>query len=322
MIDRLDLASWMHFDAAHGAPTFFARPAWARAVAKTWPSLEAAPLCIAHDGVSCLVPVVRTKDARVPFREYLGFPMGGYTAVLRDDGGLADDALAAAVIAKASHKVDHLRVAPWPLQPIGTLTGAQVRMHETAVIDCRQGFDAVWSRVRGVTRRMVGQSQRRGVVVERGGAADAGAYYALLEHASHGWGLEKPTIPRALLEHVLELGGDDAQLWFVRADGEIIAGGVVLFGNDELFFWSAAMRREFTRFRPSNALNARLIEEACTRGVSWYNLGASEGLAGVARFKAELGATPMAYSELDFAKPGFRAYRRLRAGFSGVKKRA
>jgi hypothetical protein len=168
--------------------------------------------------------------------------------------------------------------------------------------------------MRGVTRRMVGQAIRRGVSCELQAADRRGLdlYYDMLREASTGWGLTQPTISRVLLDAVAARGGEDVELWFAMLEGEPIAGGVVLFGSDELFFWSAAMRREFSRFRPSNALNARLIERACERRVRWYNLGASEGLSGVERFKTDLGAVGIPYSRLTARTPAYRAYLALR----------
>jgi lipid II:glycine glycyltransferase (peptidoglycan interpeptide bridge formation enzyme) len=154
------------------------------------------------------------------------------------------------------------------------------------------------------------------VTCERAPVQELDTYYELLCEASRGWGLARPTISRDLLHAVFARGDGDAQLWFARVDGAVAGGGVILYGTDELFFWSAAMRRDFARFRPSNALNLCLIAQACARGVRWYNLGASEGLEGVARFKHDLGAEAVPYGEWRFAAPRFSFYHRARTQFT------
>ena len=311
MIDELSLDAWRLLDRRTPAPTFFARPAWASALATAMPALRPAPLRARINGKAFVLPTVCAQGRLSPFREYVGFPLGGYTCVLDEHGGPVPAALAATAIASLAARVDSLRIYPWPLAPVARID-AKGSAHETAVIDCTDGFGAVMTRMRGVTRRMAEQAQRRGVVCERAEVSELPAYYALLEETSARWPLGKPTISYALLEAVLEHGGEDAQLWFAHANGRRVAGGVVLFGADELFFWSAAMDREAAVYRPSNALNVALLRSACERGVRWYNLGASAGLAGVERFKHDLGAAPIAYREVHAQRAVLAWYERAR----------
>jgi CelD/BcsL family acetyltransferase involved in cellulose biosynthesis len=311
-LEQLSPEAWGAYDQAHKAPTFFARPAWATALAQTNPAQQAAALRVRLNGDTYLLPTVHADRRRTPFREYLAFPLGGYTCVLDEDAGVPPASTAQAVVATVAAQVDRLRVIPWPLAPTAVLAQARRRVHETAVIDCSGGFDAVMKRMRGVTRRMGEQALRRGVACARASVRELPLYYAMLEAASAHWPSGRPTISYALLARVLQYGGDDAQLWFARAEGRAVAGGVVLFGAQELFFWSAAMDRDAGKYRPSNALNVALIREACERGVRWYNLGASEGLRGVERFKADLGAQSITYHEYDLRRPAFAWYERAR----------
>lgn len=316
MIQSLSLNDWLAFDREHPAPTFFARPAWALALADAMPSVSAAPLLATVDGRTYLVPTVAPRRTRLRLSEYLAFPLGGYSCVLDlATGAPADAAATTSALRAISRSVDHLRIIPWPLGPAPQLQQATVTPHETAVLDCSNGFDAVLANVRGVTRRMAGQAERRGVMCERATIADLPEYFEILREASVGWGLPKPPVSFELLHAVLERGGDDAQLWFAKLDGAPIGGGVVLLGADELFFWSAAMRRDFGRYRPSNALNLALIRATCERGLRWYNLGASEGLEGVARFKHDLGATDVPYADYSLRRPAFKLYERVRHAF-------
>jgi CelD/BcsL family acetyltransferase involved in cellulose biosynthesis len=311
-LEQLEPERWAALDRAHRAPTFFARPAWATALAQTTPALRAAPLRVRVDGAVYLLPTVHAVQRRTPFREYLGFPLGGYTCVLDEGANVASRSQAAAVVATIARYVDRLTVVPWPLGPGDWAPLAANRAHETAVIDCSAGFDAVMKRMRGVTRRMAEQALRRGVVCARAAARELPTYYAMLERASSDWPGGRPTISYELCGRVLQHGGDDAQLWFAYVDRRPVAGGIALFGAQELFFWSAAMDREAARYRPSNALNVALLRAACERGVRWYNLGASEGLRGVERFKADLGADSIVYRECDVCSPAFTLYARAR----------
>jgi hypothetical protein len=72
------------------------------------------------------------------------------------------------------------------------------------------------------------------------------------------------------------------------------------------------MRADFAAARPSNALNVALIRAAAERKVRWYNLGSSEGLPGVQRFKEGVGAVTLAYTTWRRDSALFGLYRRLR----------
>lgn len=313
MIERLSLADWQLFDAVHRAPTFFARPGWALALADAFETLTPAPLRVrAESGKPVIVPLMQRTGGRLRWKEYVA-PYGGYTCVLDESGATASPADSASALETIARYADHLTAIPYPLAPGPRLPAAERIEHETAVIDLDGGAEAALGRLAGISRRMAGQAMRRGVTCAPSTENDAvDAYYAMLESSARRWGAQSPHIPRALLEAVLRHGGSDAEIWFARHEGQRIAGGVVFYGREEFFFWSAAMLHEFGRLRPSNALNVALIEAAATRGMRWYNLGSSEGLPGVARFKRDLGASDVSYAEYRFSRAAFSTYTALR----------
>lgn len=309
----LSTERWLQFDATAPAPTFFARPAWALALCDADPHLSPFAATVHLDGRRYIIPGVRGAS-RAGFSHVDAFPLGGYTCVLDEGGRLADALTSSRALAEAAAKIDYLHAVPWPLGPAPVARHAQRRELETAVIDCSNGYEAAIANVRGVTRRMAGQALRRGVecAPSQKTQRDIDAYYDILIEASAGWGLSAPPYSRALIDAVIQRGGDDVELWFAQAEGQRVAGGIIFFGKDELFFWSAAMRRAHAQLRPSNALNFALIARACERGVRWYNLGGSAGLAGVERFKTDLGAQTVPYYDLTFKRVHYAMYERLR----------
>jgi CelD/BcsL family acetyltransferase involved in cellulose biosynthesis len=315
MIEQLDIEAWQAFDALHPAPTFFARPAWALAIQHAYPGMRACPVRIGlRDGGRLIVPLVLAPGGKLQWREFLGMPLGAYTCALRDDGTPATTSEFSEGVEAIRHACDTFVCTPWPLAPRPVVrSGCTERVHETSVIDLADGLENALRGLDGVSRRMAGQAQRRGVqCAPSRSAMAASTYYEMLRIAAERWGIGQPHFPKALLDGLLINGGGNVEIWFAEQDGHPIAGGVVLYGSQELFFWSAAMRPEYSRLRPSNALNVSLIAAACERGVRWYNLGASEGLAGVSRFKRGLGATELPYSELQYARPSYSVYSWLR----------
>ena len=322
-----DVETWKALDRSP-APTFQARPAWILALCDANPSYVPGPLgCEFDDGSTCVVPLVRIRG-RLGWRVYSGTPLGGYTAVIGVDGTAIDARRTrAAYLAVLASRVDSIALTPWPLADADladlTEAGASAVRHETSVIDLADGADAALARMDGNTRRMAGQAQRRGVRCERAaGQAAIDRYYSMLEESASRWGRERPTFPKRLLESLVARGGDDVEIWFATFEGEPIAGGVMLYGAVEANFWSAAMRAEFGTLRPSNALNVALITAAAARGVRWYNLGESEGLPGVARFKQGLGATQRPYATWRRESPSYRFFSAIRAWTSRAPKRS
>jgi hypothetical protein len=312
MIERLTLEDWIAFDARHPAPTFFARPAWALALSDAQPWMTPAPLRITIAPTRHIVlPLMLMAGGKLRWREYCGFPLGAYTCFLRQDGTLADSAECDRALATLSRFGDAATIVPWPLAPRpANATGAA---HETAVVDLTGGLDAALANVAGIFRRMAGQAQRRGVVCAPSRDARAvDEYYRLLEASAVRWGIGRPSIRKELIEALVRRGGDDVEIWFASAEGRNIGGGVVFYGSQELFFWSAAMDAEYGRLRPSNALNFALLAAAAQRGMLYYNLGSSEGLPGVAKFKDNLGARDISYNDVTLARTPYRLYTSVR----------
>lgn len=312
MIDRVGIDEWMAFDAEFPAPTFFARPGWALALAEVYPNAVPSLLRIrSHRDRAILVPVMEMPGGALHLRRLNAFPLGGYTCFMHEDGTLAAADEVERALGELARYVHSAIVVPWPLGPVpANLHGIA---HETAVVDLSNGIDAALANVDGTYRRMAGQAARRGVTCETASGNDAiASYYALLRESAKRWGIPEPTERRPLIEALVKYGGRDVEIWFARADGTAIAGGVVFYGSTEFFFWSAAMLTEFGRLRPSNALNYALLHAAAKRGMQWYNLGSSEGLSGVARFKRDLGAAEVPYRELHLAKSPIKLMRSVR----------
>ena len=311
-VSRIKMTSkeWRAFDACHIAPTFFARPAWAFALEQTFNGLAAEAVLFRLPEGEAVFPLTRSGRGFVSVQ---AMPLGTYTLPLRPDGEPADPALAEAIV----HSITGADSADfsctlWPLGGYGAVNGCKRTIHETSVIDLRAGADAALARFKGVARRMAGQAVRKGVVCAREPQA-VGLYYDLLEEAAKRWGMDGPHLPRRLFEAIAAFGGDDVEIWIARYNGEAIAGCVTLYGSREAFVWSAAMRAKYADLRPSNLLNTEMIKTAVDRGMQWYNLGASEGLGGVARFKESLGSEVVEYATLSWSSSIYRKYQRLRS---------
>ena len=311
----LTIAEWIAFDRQHSAPTFQARPPWALALAAENPRNTPAPLRVdVSADLATIVPLVRTQSGRLKWRVFEGTPLDGHDVILSTNGTLVDGpALTRVLAALRAWNSDSLTLNFWPLLSVASIEGWSSRRFDASIVDLREGPDAALARMDGKSRRMAGQAERRGVVcVLQTDAAAIDSYYDLLVLSSKRWGKDKPIVSKTFLRSLVEHGGADVEIWLARYEGTTIAGLIGLYGTHECYVWSAVMDPDKAVLRPHNLLHLRLIQAAAARGMQWYNLGSSEGLPNVKRFKDGLGADTVPYERFTLEKGAYRVYRKLR----------
>jgi hypothetical protein len=164
---------------------------------------------------------------------------------------------------------------------------------------------------------MCRKAQRGGLTVERDSSPAAIAAYASLYRASsEAWGYATPPYPDILFEALL--ASQWAELWVAREGPKTVGGAVMLRGSDDLLYWSGAMNREYRHLAPSNALIRAVVEDACERGISYLDFGASTGLSGVEAFKRSFGAEERPYSSVSLSSWGYRQLERVQQGAARV----
>ncbi len=312
--ERLSTEEWLAIDRTAQAPTFFAKPAWAVAIGRIFPDMMPWPLrCKLDDGGEAFVPLVSVRG-RLGWKILHGMPFDGYTALLTPKGlGLAAD-VAAKVLEELMFVGDEVLLNLWPFDG-PRLPLADVRIAaETSAMDISGGVEAALSRIAPKSRRMAGQALRKGASCSIEPWAQAlPLYYGLLEEAAtQRWHREAPTIREDFLREVCAQGGADVEMWIVRYEGDAIAGGVALYGSQEVSLWTTASKPGMEILRPHNLLHATIIEHAARRGVRWYNLNSSSNLEGVLRFKRALGATTMPYEIVGHRSTRFKVVQGLR----------
>lgn len=241
-------------------------------------------------------------------------PFGGYTAVLTQQSEHVEPSVAGRVLQALLRQGDAVELNAWPLARPRVDASDIKKMEEASVIDISGGVEAALSRVGSKSARMAGQARRRGVTcaIESDEGA-VGRYYELLRDAAQmRWNLQLPVLSQEFLRQVVSAGEGSAEVWIVRFEGAPIAGGVALYGSQEVAIWTTAMRTEMEVLRPHNILHLNIIEHAAKHGMHWYNLLSSANLPGVLRFKKALGATSLPYEILGRESLPWRFVRALK----------
>lgn len=131
-------------------------------------------------------------------------------------------------------------------------------------------------------RQSMRRAERAGGTVESG--SDPEPFLALYEPASEGWSMQ---YPRELIRRLARAGA--LRFFDARLDGTVAASAVALVGIDHWFYWLSAQNEAGRQSEVGYLTLGALIETAHAAGVAGVNLGASEGLPGVAAFKRRFG---------------------------------
>src|SRR5215470_17148439 len=176
----------------------------------------------------------------------------------------------------------------------GPLKGVE---HSSQILSLEGGIDTIWrSRFSAKVRNQCRLAERKGVEVATAtDAADFSNYFSIYKIASARWNSQSPRYPWALFRELATLVKHGVELKIAYVKGRPIAGIVLFHGRRSTFFWGAAMLREFSSYSAHSALLRVAIEEACARGMTQFDFGASGPLESVRAFKESFGSRPVRY---------------------------
>jgi lipid II:glycine glycyltransferase (peptidoglycan interpeptide bridge formation enzyme) len=174
-----------------------------------------------------------------------------------------------------------LKVDPqWTTEQDGAVllkTGARQSRHPiqhqaTILVDI-SGGDAALARFKESTRRNIRSGEREGIAVE---ASDASAamdhFYQLLRET--GARRSFPIRPRSYYQDLLSLFRErgQASVYLARLDGRLLAGALMIFLGQTLFYLFGGTAGGAERHKPGYLLHWRAIQEAQRRGCTRYDM--------------------------------------------------
>ena len=194
--------------------------------------------------------------------------------------------------------------------------GFELDLADRDLADIKAGMSTQW-------RRNIARASKRGVQIDKPGAAGLPEFHRLLRASGERGGF----IPRdeGYFQHMWEVmvaeDPDLITLYLARHDGVAHAGMLMVSSGDRASYTFGGSDEAGREVRPSNALQWQMICDAHAAGRRVFDLrGASDGIApddpevGLTTFKAGLGADAVEYlGEWDYllrpmiAHP-FRAY--------------
>src|SRR5262249_21266458 len=225
-------------------------------------------------------------EARHPlFGSYLA------TSAFGNDGGFffdSDDARDA-LVAEAKRLADARNVGYLVLRLRGMdVPGFTIDRHyRSAVLDLAGGAEVVWKeRIPAKTRNQVRRGQKEGFRIVTGHDQVEAFHRVFHEHMRD---LGSPAHSLRYYETIVEELGDRMDFVVVR-DGEDVAAGALLFWTNgtAMNLHTVALRKYNPRC-PNYLIYWTMIDAACRRGCTRFDMGRSEADSSSIRFKANWG---------------------------------
>ncbi len=331
VFSELSRSEWLDRLAACPDATYFHTPSWLEAVVVGFGGRVQGLEFRFPDGNWALFPMTVKPYAKGMFCHGYSGESGVYGGPL-SPRPLAPDQ-EAALYAWLAVQYPNLQVFGNPFSEGSLPEGAPPRgvnwehaEHETHVLELgapevmRAGFSR-GCRARG------NKARRAGITTEVYSGRDAAAvFYALYLDSVRRWG-EKVTWIRPLrfFEAVLAAGEPHAALHLARFEGRPAAAMIVCAWGARAHYLAGAADSSLMEHCPSNLLMEEVALVWHARGKRVMDLGSSNGLEGVMRFKESFGAKPLAYAEIRrqgaLGRLYFtlhRPYRRLKQSVSEV----
>lgn len=227
-------------------------------------------------------------EARHPlFGSYLA------TSAFGNDGGFTFDTddgrdalLAEARTLADARNVEYLVLRTRELD----LEGFTVDRHyRSAVLDLTGGADVVWKdRVPAKTRNQVRKGQKAGFTLETG-HSQVGAFHRVFHE--HMRDLGSPAHSLGYYQAIVEELGDRMDFLIVRDGNELAAGALLFWTNGTAMNLHTVALRKFNSRCPNYLIYWAMIEAACGRGCTRFDMGRSEAESNNIKFKANWGTT-------------------------------
>jgi hypothetical protein len=270
-------------------------------------------------GLQALEPRGLFERRRLGLRRWEWAPYGLYAPVCADPQRA--EALAQ-FLNLAPGRASQARLQLNPLCPeAGRLAqqaaaqGWRVLPRETHLLDLRPGLEALRRGYHATKRNQIAKPVKidSRIALART-EADLQPYFEVYDRSLQRWGRSGAwPYPRQLFLDLLH--SPAARIWTHQVQGRLACAVVMLESRHQALYWQGVSRidEDQKRAHPMARLMDAVIQDLCARGVPVLNLGASEGLPQVRRFKEEFGARPAAYSTLQWESAAWRWLRGARA---------
>jgi lipid II:glycine glycyltransferase (peptidoglycan interpeptide bridge formation enzyme) len=171
----------------------------------------------------------------------------------------------------------------------------------THILHLNQPFaDIENHRFQSRLRTTIRKSEQKGITIHWSNSKESvESFKNLYQQACERWSGEL-AVPLHFFDLLTDYDGDDIRIWLAEFENEVIAADVMLYGKNEVQYFTGAMNADYVKLNASKLLMSKVIEDACERNFGLINFGSSAGLEGVEQFKERFGGIKTYYARLVY----------------------
>lgn len=283
-------AEWDSFWSECNSSTYFHSREWAEIwQAYTKGSISPAPLLITFsDEKQAIIPISSTHIGKI-IKSYVSSPAGTFGGWLSWNDLTAEHSR---VICGFFCK--RCKNLTWRINPYDeSVRELQIEgvPDVTHVLDLTVGFDAIFKNWTKGHRSAVSKARRDAVSIRQAkNLADWHCYYDVYRDSIRRWGDKASSVyGLELFQAMMDKKSPNIRLWLAEHEEKIIAGALLFYSPRHSVYWHGAALDEYFALRPVNLLMYESIQDACERGLYWFDFNPSGGYEGVQSFKRSFG---------------------------------
>ncbi len=298
---------WLEILKACPEATFFATPAWAEILQRTYGFDIATRLFIFEDGQMVLLPMMKIKVNKlyglVKTYNYLSVPFYNYGGLFSQDP-ISMEKVESILDSLRSMFASSVVICPHPLSKVEYPEKFKGEEYSTYILDISDGFEKFWGRYEDRDQARKARKANVQISIEDN-LKSFQEYYEMYLDSTKRWGLSNPQ-PWALYENLCLFAKDYIKLWVARLDGKAIAGIILGYFNQNVTYWGAAFYYHYGPYRPNNLLHIEAIKNACENGYKNYDFLPSGSIKGVEKFKESFGVKKIYFKTIRIKRRSLR----------------
>ncbi len=297
MIDLVKVSRTLWYEVADRCKwaTYFHTPMWAEIIANTFPAFEPSAMgFMLKDNITAVIPFVcRKKGGIFKKLEYKSMEPGVYGGIIAEKD-LCQDETDKIALSLLRMKKTSGRIVGSPFKKINLPSSYKSKKISTHIVSLEDGFDKICKKFSRGQKSNIKQAKKKGVVIRRAETEeDVRHYYHMYQETVKRWGADAKTVyPYHFFSNIYKEQSSGAHIWIAEVKGLPAAAIIVLAWNNNLIYWHGCALQEYFKYYPNNLLHTQVLEWACENNFKFYDMGASMGMQGVAKFKESFGAKP------------------------------
>lgn len=258
-----------------------------------------------NDQKWALIPIASHTILKDSIKRYISSPASSYGAWI-SDSTLPDEhcSLLIDYLCKTFRPIV-IRANPLNSIPF-SMKGRYYYDDFTQIVSLKNSVENIlptWSKGH---RSALTQARKIGITVRTEDSRNAwDSFYPIYLDSLKRWGSNASSKYRKdFFESIYNLKSPHRQLWLAHYQDQPVAGSIIFYAKKHVTYGYSAVLNSSLKYRPMNILIYEIMQDACQKNFTWFDLCPSGGHQGVVSFKKNFGAIEKQNPLID-TQPGW-----------------